>query len=280
MPGNNDHGSVKRSEAPVFPTASELQEFATDYFAEAFPNPSHAGCFDQHVIISLIRAKTLPTTELRAHLFACSHCFAAYLQALASERARQPLAQPRRWIRPALAFLVAGIMIVLALGVRLWDTRRARQPVEVAVNRPAPPPLPSAPAPSVDRSRPLKIDGIRPVKKGPSSRSVSLDLDAYAISRSVPSPDDLVSKAIRLPRGPVRLKLQLPEGRLPGIYTIRFIDDNERSVVTTRARSADGQMLSVSLDTGMLPSSMMRLSLEHSQQAPLDFMVILSSELK
>jgi hypothetical protein len=274
MPANgNEEGSgTGRSEKePLFPKPSDLQQFATAFFSEAFPNPTHVGCPEEYIIVQSVQARTLPSSELRAHLFACSDCFAAYQRALENERPRTLPELRRRGVRPALAFLIAAIVIVLVVGIRVWQGLASHREVQLAVNRPAP-------APPLPKSAPVTA-GVEREEKAPSGIPISLDLDAYTISRSVPS-DETATNAIQLPRGLLRLQLRLPEGRLPGLYTIRFLDEQEHAVKSARARSIDGQTLSFSLDTGALPKSMLRLSLEHAQQAPLDFSVIISSESK
>src|SRR4051794_25646433 len=111
MPGDSKSDSSTRP--TEFPTASELQGFATRYLSRAFPNPNRVGCFEERDIRASFQSKTVPSSGLRAHLLACSDCFSVYRTALDDERVQGWSRIPRRQPRLALAFLAVGFVIVL-----------------------------------------------------------------------------------------------------------------------------------------------------------------------
>lgn len=277
MPANYDDCSTGADKGTAaFPSAPELQHFAATYFSEAFPNPSRAGCPDEKVIVDAIEAGKLPSTGLRAHILACSACFATY--GLALERKRGAAPSRKLWRYPprlVMAFATVGFLVLgIAVGLKLfWPPSRSPVPLQVALNRPnaLAPSLPMAAAPQTERV---------PHRKLSAALTLSVDLEAYATSRSVTSGSSNAPKEIRLPRATVRISLRLPEGRLPGAYTIRLLDEQERLLTVVRANSLDGDTLTVRLDTRQLPTSLVRLSLEHQGQAPLDYAVTIGPDPK
>ena len=275
MPESNDDRSSESDQGEsAFPAPSELQQIAAAHFSDGFPNPGRSNCPDGKAIDAIVRTHKMPSPALRAHLFSCSACFIAYRRALEDERSIRPLPQdPRRaWFRPVtfLAFVSALLLITVA-GIEFWFSGHRSVSVPVAASRsmePTPPPANSTPGSRAPETPTLSA-GMR----------VSVDLDVYPTSRST-TPDSSVLNQILLPRASFQISLLLPEGRQPGLYTLRFLDDMERSLLVTHANSVDGRTLTLWLDTRKLPNSVKRISLERRDQAPLNYPATIAPEPK
>jgi hypothetical protein len=100
--------------------------------------------------------------------------------------------------------------------------------------------------------------------------SLTLDLDEYRVIRlSQSSEEDRDGiKIIELPRSRVRLSLRLREGNLAGLYSVSIVDAFNKALSTSKARSADGKILRVTLDTSRLEEKAYRLCISLAGEAP------------
>ena len=241
-----------------------LRELASDYFAEDFPNPDRSDCPAPARLQSLAQTGGLPDDQLRAHLFGCSACFTAYREA----RALRPVAAPQEswrdklattfaW-RPGLAW--AGAAVLLLGLVWLMRTPRhseqAAPPVLLANQSPTPT---LAPVPSLVTATPAPAALTQAV-------DLPVDLNDYLALRDVTAPNG--ERVIRLTPTLTHLQLRLPEGSLPGAYTVSLVDDAERPVLPAQTLRRRGDSLLALFDLRRLAAKRVRLRVQAAGEAP------------
>jgi hypothetical protein len=100
-----------------------------------------------------------------------------------------------------------------------------------------------------------------------------LDLNDYAVTRGGDSP-----RLIRFPRSRQTIFFTLPEGSLAGSYTVSILDANGNPWASTKARSADGKNLRVTLDMQHLTAQKYLLRIAREGETPDVYGVIIDDE--
>lgn len=239
-----------------------LRELASEYFAEDFPNPDRRACPAPARLQSLAQTGGLPADELRAHLFGCSTCFTAYREA----RALRPVAAPPRtwrdhlattfaW-RPGLAWAGAAVLL---LGI-IWLTRAPRRnapssaPILIAQQSPEPT---ATPAPTL-----APVTG----PTAPVALAKAVDLNDYLALRDVAAATG--ERTIQLAPVLTRLQLRLPEGSLPGVYSISLVGDSDKPILPPQNVSRHRDTLTVTLNLRRLAAKKLRLRIQGGGEAP------------
>jgi hypothetical protein len=245
--------------------AEGLTELARAYFAHDFPNPARHDCPERATLRASAQTGRLPDDALRAHLFGCSECFQDYR---AARQVPAPvtsswsdLLRARFTLKPALAWTGAALLLLTA-GLFSWTNRRSEAQPGAALTQ-AQTPTPTLPVmPSVAPSQ------VPAPRRSAAATTVQVDLNAYLALRDVTEPSGARPQAIALSPVRTRLHLRLPEGSLPGGYTVSLLDEFDRAIATERATSRDGQRLSVLLDLRGADARSYRLRLQFPGEPP------------
>jgi hypothetical protein len=107
--------------------------------------------------------------------------------------------------------------------------------------------------------------------------SVRIDLDEYQTLREAQTEEER-KRAIKLPKSRTRISFKLPEGSANGTYFVQVVDAFNKPLVTSKAKSANGKMLTVTLDARSLEEKPYRLCISRKGEAPGYYLVIVEKE--
>ena len=172
-------------------------------FAEQFPNPDRIGCPSQDVLKAMaFRRPSAAGREYPVdHLTMCSPCFRQY---------SQYRAQAQYWAGARVALIAASIV----LGALLW----------FAVGRSGVPGFRSGAQTAQQPPLPLPL------------RKVTLDLRPFASSRGEQVPNASQPPLV-IPRGRLRIALQLPVGADEGPYAVVLLGRSGQRVVSAQGQA-------------------------------------------
>ena len=241
-----------------------LRELASEYFADDFPNPDRSDCHAPVRWQALAQTGRLPDDELRAHLFGCSACFTAYREA----RALLPVtAPPLSWRdklattfvwRPGLAWAGAAVLL-LGLVCLAWLMRTPRRPEPdsalILIAQQSPTPI-ATPAPTLVAA---------PPPSAPVTITNLIDLNDYLALRDVAAANS--ERVIQLAPVLTRLQLRLPEGSLPGVYSVSLVDDLEKPILPPQTIRRRGDLLIATFDLRRLAAKNLRLRIQGRGEA-------------
>lgn len=259
---NEQPDKLKSRSEPLELHPDALRELASEYFAADFPNPDRRDCPTPAHLQSLAQAGRLPDDAFRAHLFGCSACFTSYREARAllsvvapPSSWRDRLAMTFAW-RPSLAWAGVGVLLLGMLWLMRSPRRNELPPAPVLLAETSPMPT-LAPAPTLPPAMP-------PTE--PEAVTKSVDLNDYLAMRDVAAPNG--ERAIQLAPALTRLQLRLPEGSLPGVYSVSLVDDLEKLVLPAQSIRRHGDSLAVTLDLRRLAAKRLRLRIQAVGEAP------------
>jgi len=279
-PTNDNNSAPSQMNTP--PTRGDLTDpekltlFAQKHFATVFPNDRRAGC-PAPGVIQAARAYLMPPDEIRDHLFRCSECFNEFRAAIqtdyrqtasikaAADRRTKLMELLSRWRAPMLAGATA--VLLFAVGLSIWRRQQTASP-QSSQYRPqrapvASPGNPVTPRPSTQPAGQTANSGGEKPRLG-ESLAIKLDLnrsDSLGDSNRGGSLREAGAK-IKLPPRRAILKLRLRKGSEAGLYQISIVDPNSTTLLTTSARSRDGNSLEAVLDLRRASQMAHRLRIE------------------
>lgn len=282
--------SSKSDEEQIAADNEELIRFARQHFSTDFPNPDQIGCPSSETLLATVRAGLLPDDELTNHLFACSTCFTEYRAALAQRHSEEAVTISHWWQHWASELIAAisfksvlvsvGLIILGTVGFWAWHSRPSVQSSLQPQIKPQIDQVAAASSSKNIRSESTsstlqvltatKTRHKRPVTgRRQNLDFVVADLSDYVTVRSM----DARRGPLQLPHKRLRLKLFLPEGCLPGSYTIAVTGSGNQEVIAIRAHTPDGKIMAVPLNLTMLPLGSYRLSLRYKERDEYTFSI-------
>lgn len=241
-------------------SADELTDVARQYFSSEFSNPSREGCPAPEESTKAAAAQSLPSDDLRAHLFSCSECFTEFRETLAASASALSRRQHSWWglitanARPAFAAAAALVLLAAAV-VFMFVLRDRPDTVSPITSNGKASQQPSANVADSNKAAEPRSTSESPGK--PSSPSLAaarltIDLEDYPLLREGVG-EDLANKPIQLSRSLTEMVLRLPEGGRRGRYTIRISNTKlDRTYVSSQARSSKGKELRTTLNLSKL----------------------------
>ena len=203
-------------------------------FSRANPNPTRAGCPPREILVALARREISIDDPAWHHLGECSPCYREMraLQQAAGERRDGFEQARRRWLAVAAAVIIVGV----AGG---WYLR-------------------SGPSHSGPQSETVRVSSA-------AELTANLDLRKYTVLRSQEKPTELAP--VSIPRGRLRLTIQLQPGFEPGQYEIQVLDSDLRSRASATGVGeirANVTTVDTTLDVSALPSGPYQLAIRRT----------------
>lgn len=266
---SKDDGQVAQGERSEID--DELIEAARSYFASDFPNKERTGCPPAKTVRAVAQSSSLPSDELRSHLFTCSECFYEYRSALALRRSAVPARSAARWsnlaFSPRLAFAFATVIVLLALSVLIVTSlrQRAASPESIVGERDDQ---------AVTSSNEQGATTVKQSEGSPANKNSTpqlalnyreIDLASYSRYRGGVDEGGSPNKPIQLRASFNHLLFRMPQGSEQGSYVVSVVDRAFLDPLeTTTGSSSDGKTLAVTLDLRRL--------------APKDYLLLISRE--
>jgi len=224
-------------------SADQLIVAAREYFSSEFPNPHREGCPAPGVITRIAASGTLPTDDLRAHLFSCSECFTEFSETLAASAPAVSSRQP--WWgfitsggKPAFAVVTVLMLLTAVLFLIFVLRERPESPQQVTSNGKAttkPSPEVVEANKSTESTPPSEITGERLTKNLVAAR-LNVDLEDYPVLRDAAG-EGLKIKPIQLVATLTEIILRLPEGSPSSPFMVSIKNTKlDRTYLSSRAQ--------------------------------------------
>lgn len=264
-----------------------LIELGVDHFARDFPNPSRENCPALASLDALIKAKRLPSHDIREHLLMCSECFIHYRTELFRNRVAQETATAtagivrehrRPPLVPVLVTTVAAVFAVAAIFVMLKRNESARKTENtgstlIAGSNPAAGNRqPGLAAPTVEQISPrsarqqISEPSVRENSGSSTAENeVAIDLERYNLLRGPGGPEH---PAMVLRPTQNALTVKLPADSPKGTYRLSLTDPFGHPVKSTEGISRDGSRLHLNLNLSAVKPARYLLCVARETEVP------------
>lgn len=291
----SNQGDGRITPVELLESPDELIEAAREYFASDFSNPRETSCPAAKRLQAAAQSGSLPSDELRSHLFACSECFKSYRAALVLQRnkASAQISFSARWSnlrvsrRMAFAFATAIVLVALSVLSAVVFRQRAASPNEISHEKGTPGTSSDETASEPDQTQPARLTAEPRVSRSEEPRANKkstrlasnyreIDLAGYSNYRGADDEEATTKKPIQLSASLNRLLFQLPEASAPGRYSVAIMNSAmSRTILSQVASSPEGKTLKATLDLRNLERTRYVLCISGKGRAPYCYEVVI-----
>lgn len=262
----------------------QIIEFAREYHADDFPNPSRNDCPSKDVLMKIVESGKLPDESLRLHLLNCSPCFQDFRSMRSEKRSILPDAETNRnrkmqtwanFFRQPLPVLAMILLIIGLLSSALFffmresptteyakqtqlktdtqpiiggekETERKTADLNDGNNKSIAESkrLDKIPGNTAD-GQPSKSNKIKTAPPAYSAKSfVSLDLSKAPVTRGANNKETIYP----LRTETFDLIVKLPANYPAGIYEVSLLDEFGKPLTKAKVKQSNGRNLQLKLD--------------------------------